>query len=165
MRIRKRKIKKGYIIIFVVAVIFSIKSHFDSKEREENYKRFINEYLTDVINFDYFEVQNYLVNPDKIAIEEIKEYVEELNIPRAYELTLEDVEEEDDGIKILATMNFLHQDDELTKKKDINITLIENNNSFKIASQTIAGNSLGVKKLPFPISLGVSLLLKEEVKT
>ncbi len=93
---KKFRIKPGYIILMTIAIIY-IFFHFHnkSKAKKDFYIKKINSILTDIRREDYFAMQNKLSTTlsNLISIEDIKNFMYDLNITRKSRFELTDIEE------------------------------------------------------------------------
>ncbi len=142
-----KKIKKGYIILglFVFSIYYYF--HYQTQKNIEFLTKKITQIITDIRREDYFKLHQQLMYPNKISIENIKNFSSKFSLNRDLKVKLKNFENIDNIIKL----NALIKNNDLSLP--IKITLQENNNNFKIVYLNIGNNTLEDNNFSFPIIL------------
>jgi hypothetical protein len=142
------RIKKGYIILFVLfSTIYFYKSYTNKVEKEE-ISQTVKGFLDDIRHQDIFVLHDKLSPSLKkyIAIEDIKEFVHKYNLSRDLEFNIKEYEKEDELTKVKA----------IVKDKSLSLPLeisYEESNQTLIKSLKLGKAILKAKKYTFPIVL------------
>jgi len=143
-----KKIKPGYIILLVIGLFIGYKKFFDNSKVENFYKEEVNKTLTDLKHEDCFAMQSILSDnlQKSVSIDDIKQYIQSINLGREYKFVLSDYVKKNNKIEISGTLIYKN------KEKPLKIVYRDNNGTLLIESQKIGANFLKPKSLKFPIN-------------
>ena len=142
-----KKIKPGYIILLFIGLFVAYKYFFDNSKEINLYTQEVGKTLTDLKHEDYFALQNKLSNNlrKNISIDDIKEYIESINLGREYKFILSGYDKKENKVAVSGTLIYKNNE------KSLEITYKENNGTLLIESQKIGTSSLQSKNVKFPL--------------
>jgi len=140
-------IKKGYIILIVLAALIYGYFSYQSTNTNKKYTNIIINYLTDIRHQDYFAIHSKLATKTKktVSVDDIKNFCQKIKINKFDKFDLKDVAINNNQIKI---SGFIISNGQ---KIELHSAFIEQNNTLKLISQTIGKIKLTPKTFAFPI--------------
>ena len=142
-----KKLKPGYIIIFIILAFVVYKKFFDHSKEIAYYTKNINSILEDIRHQDYFKFQNRLEKSlqQSISIESLQNYMEAINLKRGAKFIFKDYKKR----KNLITVDGIVVNK--GKKLNFKTIFIDCNGTLLIKSQKIGKEELKVNNPSFPI--------------
>jgi len=141
------KIKKGYILLAIIAIIIYNYNNYKKLKEKEFYTNILNQHITNIRHQDYFAIHSNLDGnlSKEISIEDIKKFTQAANIKKRDKIILNEINKDENKIELIGELV------QENGKKDINFTIVKYENEFKVLSQKIGDNALKPSKVSFPI--------------
>ncbi len=149
---KKFRIKPGYIILALIAIIyFIIQNHNKEQKRVQFYTKQVKNLLNNLIDGNYFSFQSSLDRDlsNNLSLDAIDKFSKEINLSKDYKIQLDNIDD-DNRSNILVNGNILNN-----KSKSLKFLI-----SFKDKNKTFYINSIKINNLQLKNKVSNNILLQ-----